>query len=121
MSYLFSLRRSSCVLITCSIRETYCLPEDANQWSSVFAARVVSNNKEYRLRVKQDMQTAAHNLKHLYSEGGDGDDSKTSNAMQILVAMVVGALKANRRMNCLLDEVRPILTYYPDAAIKPLF
>ncbi|KAH9855126.1 hypothetical protein C2E23DRAFT_883097 [Lenzites betulinus] len=87
-----------------SFRDSYMLPNNASQWAPLFAARVASHNKEYRHRIKQDLHVSTHNLKHLYSEGGDGDDNKRSNAMNLLLSMIIGALKTNRTLNRRLDE-----------------
>ncbi|KAH9855532.1 hypothetical protein C2E23DRAFT_950093 [Lenzites betulinus] len=86
------------------LRETRLLPADFNEWTAVFASHVVSQNKEYRLRVKQDLYTASHSLKHLYADGGEEDDHETSVAMKRVLSVIIGALENNRVMKSLLGE-----------------
>ncbi|KAL1944051.1 hypothetical protein VTO73DRAFT_3869 [Trametes versicolor] len=92
-----------------SIRELYSLPSEARLWASVFASRIVMRNKEHRQRVKQELYSIGHHLKHLYGEGGEGDGKNKSKAMSYLLGVVITAFKANRRMNTSLDEVCLVL------------
>ncbi|OJT08040.1 hypothetical protein TRAPUB_1066 [Trametes pubescens] len=88
-----------------NMREAYSLPLDASQWTSVFASRITMRNKEHRQRVKQELYSIGHHLKHLYGEGGEEDSKNKSKAMSYLFGLVITAFKANRRMNAFLDEL----------------
>ncbi|OJT09657.1 hypothetical protein TRAPUB_13861 [Trametes pubescens] len=86
------------------LREQYSLPTDGQQWASAFAARLASRNKEYRLRVKQDLHAAAHNLKCLYSKGDESDSQTTSHVMSTLMTFVIGALRSTACLKAQLNE-----------------
>ncbi|OJT09682.1 hypothetical protein TRAPUB_13835 [Trametes pubescens] len=90
------------------LQDAYSLAAETQQWAHVFATRLARVNKDYRQKVKYDLQSAGHNLKHLYAEGGDGDGPHRSISMQLLVSMIMKALDSNRRMNALLDECTTI-------------
>ncbi|KAI0323343.1 hypothetical protein GY45DRAFT_1264732 [Cubamyces sp. BRFM 1775] len=86
------------------LRELYSFSTNPDDWPAAFANRLAAQNKEYRQSIKQDLHAGAHNLKYLYGDGGDSDTETTSRAMNALVTMVIGALKAKNRMKAQLAE-----------------
>ncbi|KAI0323397.1 hypothetical protein GY45DRAFT_1376352 [Cubamyces sp. BRFM 1775] len=89
-----------------TLKERFCVPDDPSQWAPAFATILTSRNKEYRHLIKQEIAAAAHNLKHLYSEGGDSDTEEASEALRMLVSIVIQALEAKNRMAAQLAEYR---------------
>ncbi|KAI0351860.1 hypothetical protein OH77DRAFT_835134 [Trametes cingulata] len=87
------------------LRDLYALPTDDKQWSSIFATRITSRNKAYRQKVKQELKLAAHNLKYMYGNGGEGDTEKRSQVLRVLVEVIIKAFKSNRKMSRQLDEL----------------
>ncbi|OSC96230.1 hypothetical protein PYCCODRAFT_1379541 [Trametes coccinea BRFM310] len=88
------------------LKDLYGFTDGPESWAAGFGARVAARNKEYRLNVKQELQAAAHNLKYIYADGGRNDTETTSQAMRVLVAIMIRAIKAKNRVRAQLSEYK---------------